>query len=111
MLSDMFSWIFYYLDSLMDVWFNISGYFKEFFIYLDLWIVKAKLKFMLVSIKITYQVASTLLNEIGFTTLFQQLFNMLPSELRYWGVQFGLPKAVTFYMNCVATSLIMRLTR
>ncbi|TOK31674.1 DUF2523 domain-containing protein, partial [Vibrio parahaemolyticus] len=48
---------------------------------------------------------------IGFSALFSQLFNLLPSELRYWGVLFKVPEGMAIYVNCATTALVMRMSR
>ena len=90
---------------------NTGSYFDSFFVWLNVWWMGAKLKGSIYFLKIAYLTAVTLLNEIGFNTLFSDLFNRLPSELRFYAFAFKVPEGFSLWMNCATTSLVMRMSR
>ncbi|MBL4829416.1 MAG: DUF2523 domain-containing protein [Aliivibrio sp.] len=90
---------------------NLGGFFTDFVVYMHVWYVKVQLRLKVMFFHSSYLVAVTLLKEIGFNTLFTELYNMLPSELRYWAGLFKLKEGFTLYINCAATALVLRLSR
>ena len=71
---------------------NIPVFFQDLRVWWEVQWIKIKLAFAVEFLKMSYLVATALLDEIGFSTLFSELFNALPSELRYWGMLFRVPE-------------------
>lgn len=89
----------------------VPTYFDEFRVWMEVQWIKIKLGFAIEFLRMSYLVATALLDEIGFSTLFSELFNALPSELRYWGTLFRVPEGVALYVNCATTALVLRMSR
>lgn len=98
-------------QTLVDFFNHIPDFFHDIFIYLNAWIVKVKLYFLLMSLKISYETAQYLLNEIGFTQMVVTAFNSLPDEIRYYAFLFKIPQALTIYFNCMATGFVIKMSR
>ena len=98
-------------DTILNYFNNAGSYFDQFFVWFDIWWIKKKLEWSVDFLRISYLVATTLLDEIGFSSLFSDLFNLLPSELRYWGILFKAPDGMANYANCATTALVMRMSR
>ncbi|EGR2696542.1 TPA: DUF2523 family protein [Vibrio parahaemolyticus] len=98
-------------DTILNYFSNAGSYFDQFFVWLQAWWIKMKFMVMIEFLRISYLVATTLLDEIGFSSLFSDLFNLLPSELRYWGILFKVPDGMAIYANCATTALVMRMSR
>lgn len=90
---------------------GLPTFFDDFFVWLEVWWIKAKLSASLYFVKISFLVAKTLLEEIGFATLFVELFNKLPSEIRYWFTLYKVPQGFSLYVNCATTAMVMRMSR
>ncbi len=90
---------------------NIDVYFLDFFTWLQSFYIKMKLMSSIMFLKVSYSVATTLLDEIGFNSFFSDLFNMLPTEIRYYANLFRVPEGLGIYANCATTSLVLRLSR
>ncbi|WP_423841134.1 DUF2523 family protein [Vibrio mytili] len=110
-MFEFFDYLVTFGSTVLNYFDNIDSYFDAFFVWLQYWWLKMKFWAAIKFLKISFLLATTLLDEIGFKTLFTDLFNMLPSELRYWGILFKVPDGVAIYMNCVTTSIIMRMSR
>lgn len=110
-MIDFFNYLADVAQTFMNYLTNVDGYFDAFFIWLQTWYIKAKLSVSIVFLRTSYLVAIGLLNEIGFNALFSDLFNMLPSELRFYAFAFKIPEGVSIWMNCATTALVMRLSR
>lgn len=98
-------------DTILNYFSNAGSYFDQFFVWLQAWWIKMKFMVMIEFLRISYLVATALLDEIGFSSLFSDLFNLLPSELRYWGILFKVPDGMAIYANCATTALVMRMSR
>lgn len=110
-MLDFFQYIANWGDTVLNYFEGLESYFDQFFIWLDIWWIKKKFEWAIEFLRISYLVATTLLEEIGFSSLFSDLFNMLPSELRYWGILFKVPEGMALYANCAATAMVMRMSR
>lgn len=106
------------LAALGDVATTIKDFFvylfsslENIFVYLEAWVVKVKFYFIIYSLKFTYEVASYLLEDIGFNALLTSSFNALPDEVRYYAYAFKLPQALSIYFNCVATAFVLKIQR
>ncbi len=95
----------------IDFFNSIPDMFMQIMAWLNLWYIKIKLYFLIQSVKLSYATAQLLLEDIGFNEMIKLAWNALPSELRYYGHLFGVPKALTVVSNCIATSLVMRLSK
>ncbi|MCG3721385.1 DUF2523 family protein [Vibrio cincinnatiensis] len=98
-------------DTVVAFFQNIPTYFKDFFVYLGAWSVKIKFMFFIFSISRSYEVAVFLLEDLGVTQMVAQLYNALPSELRYYLHLLGIPQALSIIFNCGATAFVMRIMR
>ncbi|EGQ8170575.1 DUF2523 domain-containing protein [Vibrio parahaemolyticus] len=98
-------------ETILNYFSNAGSYFDSAFVWLQAWWIKMKFMVMIEFLRISYLVATTLLDEIGFSSLFSDLFNLLPSELRYWGILFKVPDGMAIYANCATTALVMRMSR
>ena len=98
-------------ETILNYFNNAGSYFDAVFVWLQAWWIKMKFMVMIEFLRISYLVATTLLDEIGFSSLFSDLFNLLPSELRYWGILFKVPDGMAIYANCATTALVMRMSR
>jgi hypothetical protein len=110
----MFEFFDYIADSaqmVLSYFANTDDYFTQFFTWLQVWYIKMKLTVSIMFLKVSFTVAIALLDEIGFNSFFSDLFNMLPSELRYYANLFRVPEGLGIYANCATTSLVMRLSR
>nr|WP_319534125.1 DUF2523 family protein [uncultured Vibrio sp.] len=110
-MVDFFQYIANWGDTVLNYFENAPNYFDAFFIWFQTWWIKMKFMVTIEFLRISYLVATTLLEEIGFSSLFSDLFNMLPSELRYWGILFKVPEGMALYANCAATAMVMRMSR
>lgn len=108
---EFFQYVAYFGDTILNYFESLSGYFDDLFVWLQIWWIKMKFMVTIEFLRISYLVATTLLNEIGFSSLFSDLFNMLPAELRYWGILFKVPEGMALYANCAATAMVMRMSR
>ncbi|WED61182.1 DUF2523 family protein [Vibrio alginolyticus] len=98
-------------ETILNYFSNAGSYFDAAFVWLQAWWIKMKFMVMIEFLRISYLVATTLLDEIGFSSLFSDVFNALPSELRYWGILFKVPDGLAIYANCATTALVMRMSR
>lgn len=99
------------MDSVVNFVTAAPSYFEQLVTYINLWILKAYLVIKVYFIRSAYLLAVALLDEIGFNVILSELFNALPSELRYYAFLFKIPDAISIYFNCAATALVMRLMR
>ncbi|HHP0486565.1 TPA: DUF2523 family protein [Vibrio harveyi] len=97
--------------TVLDYMNNLDSMFDQFFVWLQVWWIKARLSASLYFVKISFLVAKSLLEEIGFASLFVELFNKLPSELRYWFNLYKVPQGFSIYANCATTAIVMRMSR
>lgn len=110
-MFDFFQYVANVGDTILNYLNDIGGYFDQFFVWLQTWWVKMKLVVAIEFLKVSYLVATNLLTELGFASVFSDLFNKLPSELRYWGNLFKIPEGVALYVNCATTALVMKMSR
>ncbi|TKF60224.1 DUF2523 domain-containing protein [Vibrio kanaloae] len=83
----------------------------DLFSYIQIFIIKMKLKAELEFIKLSYNSAKILLNEIGFNEMLSSAFNALPDELRFYAFKFGFPQGLAVWANFFTTALVMRMSR
>lgn len=57
-------------DTILNYFSNAGSYFDQFFVWLQAWWIKMKFMVMIEFLRISYLVATTLLDEIGFSSLF-----------------------------------------
>ncbi len=110
-MTDFFQLMANFGDTIYNYLTNMGNFFDQIMVWLQTWWIKMKLMVAIEFLKTSYLVATSLLDEIGFSALFSQLFNLLPSELRYWGVLFKVPEGMAIYVNCATTALVMRMSR
>ncbi|WP_045414137.1 DUF2523 family protein [Vibrio owensii] len=110
-MFDFFQYIADGMDTVINYFENTGSYFDQLMIWLQTWWIKAKLMVSVEFLRISYLVATSLLDDIGFSSIFSDLFNMLPSELRYWGNLFKVPEGMGVYVNCATTALVMRMSK
>ncbi|HCE4562131.1 DUF2523 family protein [Vibrio parahaemolyticus] len=110
-MTDFFQLMANFGDTIYNYLTNMGNFFDQIMVWLQTWWIKMKLMVAIEFLKVSYLVATSLLDEIGFNALFSQLFNLLPSELRYWGVLFKVPEGMAIYVNCATTALVMRMSR
>ncbi|EGQ8852978.1 DUF2523 domain-containing protein [Vibrio parahaemolyticus] len=110
-MTDFFQLMANFGDTIYNYLTNMGNFFDQIMVWLQTWWIKMKLMVAIEFLKASYLVATSLLDEIGFSALFSQLFNLLPSELRYWGVLFKVPEGMAIYVNCATTALVMRMSR
>lgn len=96
-------------QTIIDFFESTPDIFTQFMAWLNLWYIKISLYFKIMSIKLAYETAKLLLEDIGFYTVVESAWDALPSELRYYGTIFGFPKAFSIIANCFTTSIVMRL--
>lgn len=83
----------------------------DLFSYIQIFVIKIKLKAELEFIKLSYNSAQILLKEIGFNDLLSSVFNALPDELRFYAFKFGFPQGIAVWANFFTTALVMRFSR
>ena len=83
----------------------------DLFSYIQIFMIKMKLKAELEFIKLSYNSAQILLKEIGFNDILSKAFNALPDELRFYAFKFGVPQGLAVWANFFTTALVMRLSR
>ncbi|MBP3140304.1 DUF2523 family protein [Aliivibrio fischeri] len=110
-MFEFFSYIGNSFNALLTYFTNVDSYFFEFFTWLQVWYIKMKFMTSIMFLKVSYAVATTLLDEIGFNSFFSDLFNLLPSEIRFYANLFRVPEGLGIYANCATTSLVLRLSR
>lgn len=110
-MTDFFQLMANFGDTIYNYLTNMGNFFDQIMVWLQTWWIKMKLMVAIEFLKVSYLIATSLLDEIGFSALFSQLFNLLPSELRYWGVLFKVPEGMAIYVNCATTALVMRMSR
>lgn len=110
-MFDWFNYISHATETVINFFNYIPSYFEAFFIYLEVWWIKIKVTTAIYFLRTSFLVATALLDDIGFNTLFAELFNKLPSELRYWATLFKVPEGVSLYVNCATTALVLRMSR
>lgn len=110
-MVDFFDSIFGLFENLMNYFDGIDSYFEAIFVWLQTWYLKMKLHVKLMFIRTSYLVAVNLLSDLGFNTLLSELFNALPSELRYWATLFSFREGFSLYLNCATTAFVMRISR
>ena len=108
---DFFQSIFNSVESISDYFNDMDSIFTSLMVWLNIWYLKLKLMSTIYFLKISFLVATTLLDEIGFSTLLVESFNQLPSEIRYWATLFKIPQGLSIYLNCAATGLVMRMSK
>ena len=110
-MVEFFDYISNAINVIVAYFSNIDSYFFMFFEWMQMWYIKMKLMTSIMFLQVSYSVATTILDEIGFNSFFSDLFNYLPSELRYYANLFRVPEGLGIYANCATTSLVMRLSR
>ncbi|AUI86139.1 DUF2523 domain-containing protein [Vibrio azureus] len=107
-----------FFEYIANVWATIINYFEnigyfaaQFFIWVEALWIKMKLTAQLYMLRTSFLVAKTLLEDIGFATLFTELFNQLPLEVKYWAHLFKVPEGISLYVNCFTTAIVIRMSR
>lgn len=98
-------------QTVVDFFNAAPSIFQEIVSYWQLLVMKAKVTSYLWWLQVSYNTAQILLNELGFNQLISWAFNSLNDELRYYAFLFGIPKAITIYINFFTTAFVMRMTR
>jgi len=94
-----------------DFIFGIPQMMLDLFSYVQLFILKMTLMSQIEFIKLSYNSARILLQEIGFNDALKTAFNLLPSELRFYAYKFGIPQGLAILANFFTTGFVMRMTR
>lgn len=110
-MFDFFDFISNTAETMLSYFDDSDSYFEEIFVWLQVWYIKMKLEISIMFVRTSYLIAVGLLDEIGFNSIFSDLFNQLPSELRYYGNLFKVPQGFGIWANCATTSLVMRMSR
>lgn len=104
-------WISFQFAFVTDFLKAIPQMLLDLFSYIQIFIIKMKLKAELEFIKLSYNSAKILLNEIGFNEMLSSAFNALPDELRFYAFKFGFPQGLAVWANFFTTALVMRMSR
>ena len=104
-------WISFQMSFITDFFEAIPQMTLDLFSYIQIFMIKMKLKAELEFIKLSYNSAQILLQEIGFNDLLASVFNSLPDELRFYAFKFGFPQAIAVWANFFTTALVMRFSR
>lgn len=104
-------WIALQMSFITDFFKAIPQMTLDLFSYIQIFMIKMKLKAELEFIKLSYNSAQILLKEIGFNDILSQAFNALPDELRFYAFKFGVPQGLAVWANFFTTALVMRLSR
>ncbi|MFS1981081.1 DUF2523 domain-containing protein [Vibrio lentus] len=110
-LYSFVDWISLQMSFITDFFKAIPQMTLDFFSYIQIFMIKMKLKAELEFIKLSYNSAKILLQEIGFNELLSTAFNALPDELRFYAFKFGVPQALSVWANLFTTALVMRFSR
>lgn len=98
-------------DNINEFFDSISLMFQQLIEYAHLYYIKSKISLMLYTLKLSTGTAQVLLNEMGFTELIANIWNQMPSEIRYYGTAFGIPDGINIISNCTATAFVLKMTR
>ncbi|MEZ9637378.1 DUF2523 domain-containing protein [Vibrio cyclitrophicus] len=104
-------WISFQMSFITDFFKAIPQMTLDLFSYIQIFMIKMKLKAELEFIKLSYNSAQILLKEIGFNDLLSSVFNALPDELRFYAFKFGFPQGLAVWANFFTTALVMRFSR
>ncbi|CAH6804376.1 DUF2523 domain-containing protein [Vibrio sp. 10N.286.55.E10] len=104
-------WISLQMSFITDFFKAIPQMTLDLFSYIQIFMIKMKLKAELEFIKLSYNSAQILLKEIGFNDILSKAFNALPDELRFYAFKFGVPQGLAVWANFFTTALVMRLSR
>ena len=104
-------WISFQMSFITDFFKAIPQMTLDLFSYIQIFMIKMKLKAELEFIKLSYNSAQILLKEIGFNDILSQAFNALPDELRFYAFKFGVPQGLAVWANFFTTALVMRFSR
>ncbi|CAH7382836.1 MULTISPECIES: hypothetical protein [Vibrio] len=104
-------WISLQMAFITDFFKAIPQMTLDLFSYIQIFMIKMKLKAELEFIKLSYNSAQILLKEIGFNDILSKAFNALPDELRFYAFKFGVPQGLAVWANFFTTALVMRLSR
>ncbi|ROO77321.1 DUF2523 domain-containing protein [Vibrio crassostreae] len=104
-------WISLQMAFITDFFKAIPQMTLDLFSYIQIFMIKIKLKAELEFIKLSYNSAQILLKEIGFNDILSKAFNALPDELRFYAFKFGVPQGLAVWANFFTTALVMRLSR
>ena len=110
-MIEFFEYIAYLGATVLNYLENIGTFLEQIFVWLEVWLIKMKLASQLYFLRFSFLVAKALLEEIGFATLLTELFNKLPSEIRYWAHLFKYPEGIALYINCFTTAIVIRMSR
>lgn len=110
-MQEIFNFISSVGDNINEFFSNIALMFNQLIEYAHLYYIKSKISLMLYTLKLSVGTAQLLLNEMGFTDLIANIWNKMPSEIRYYGSVFGIPDAINVISNCTATAFVLRMTR
>ncbi|MGF1719252.1 DUF2523 domain-containing protein [Vibrio kyushuensis] len=110
-IIDIFNFFGDGLDSIINFINSTPTMFEDIITYMQLWYIKMQFTIYISFLKISYQTAQLLLEEIGFNDVLVSTFNLLPDELRYYAHAFGLPKAIATYINFFTTGFVMRFSK
>jgi len=110
-LFDFIDWFSTQMSFVTDFFKSIPQMTLDLFSYIQIFMIKMKLKAELEFIKLSYNSAQILLQEIGFNDVLSRVFNALPDELRFYAFKFGFPQGLAVWANFFTTALVMRFSR
>ncbi|MCG9544801.1 MULTISPECIES: DUF2523 family protein [Vibrio] len=106
-----FNWISLQFQFIYDFFQSIPQMTMDLFSYIQLFVLKLKLKAELEFIKLSYNSAKILLEELGFNDILAATFNAMPDEIRFYAFKFGIPQGLSILANFFTTAFVMRMTR
>lgn len=110
-LFSFIDWVtlqFHYMVTFIE---SIPSMFTDLMSYIQLYYIKLKIYGQIEFIKLSYNTAQILLQELGFNDVLTMAFNSLPSELRFYAFKFGLPEGLSILANFFTTAFVMRMSK
>lgn len=106
-----FDWISSQFQFIYDFFEAIPQMTMDLFSYIQIFMIKMKIKAEIEFIKLSYNSAKILLEELGFNDILAVTFNAMPSEIRFYAFKFGIPQGLSILANFFTTAFVMRLSR
>ncbi|MGF1755819.1 DUF2523 domain-containing protein [Vibrio makurazakiensis] len=106
-----FDWVALQFQTFIDFIYALPDMASNLFSYLQLFIIKMKITLQIEFLKLSYSTAKLLLQDIGFNDLLVEVFNAMPSEVRFYSYAFGIPQGLTILANFMTTAFVMKMSR
>ncbi|MBW3697029.1 DUF2523 domain-containing protein [Vibrio sp. T187] len=110
-LTTFLNWSAEQFQFFSDFLVGIPQMMMDLFSYVQLFFLKLTIMAQIEFMKLSYNSARILLQEIGFNDALKTAFNMLPSEIRFYAFKFGVPQGLSILANFFTTGFVMRMTR